>query len=112
MHALVLVAQLLLGQSATTEVVVLNSAATALPSSSGTKTSGTIGRTGLEIQNLGPNAIYCAFSAATAVVGSARKIAAGESWALDASSRVGIWCIAATADQAAGAATIVSELKP
>lgn len=103
----------LLGQttgSTTTEVLVLTTA-TALPYSGGTATSGTVGRVGIEIFNNGPNTIYCAFSSATAVVNKARPIAAGASWALDAMGRVGIWCIAATASQLTGAATIVSELK-
>lgn len=87
--------------AATTEVLVLTTA-TELPRLSG--------RAGIEIQNNGPNAIHCAFSSAAAVVGTARSIAAsGGTWALGASSRTRIWCVAATAAQVTGAATVVSE---
>lgn len=91
--------------SKTTEVLVLNSAATLI-----TRTTSTRGRLAVELFNNGPNTIWCAFSSATAVISKARPIAAGTSWALDASSDVDIYCKAATADQVTGAATVVSEL--
>jgi hypothetical protein len=89
--------------SATTEVLVLNSAATALPK--------LVGREAVEVYNHGPNTIFCSFTSAGAVVDKARPILAEGSWAVDAIGRVDIWCIAKTADQVTGAATIVSEIK-
>lgn len=69
-------------------------------------------RSAVEIQNLGPNPIYCALGySSMARVGKARKIGAGEAWAVDAPHTLPIWCIAATASQVSGAATIVSEIK-
>ena len=91
--------------SATTEVLVLTTA-TQLPQTA----TAPRGRSAIEIQNLGPNSIFCAFSSATAVVNKARRIQSGESWAIDAKSHIPIYCIAATANQVTGAATIVSEL--
>lgn len=91
--------------SKTSEVLVLNSAATLL-----TQTTSTKGRKALEIFNNGPNTIWCAFTSATAVVNKSRPISSGGSWALDAGSNVAIYCLAATADQVTGAATVVSEL--
>lgn len=86
----------------TTEVLVLTTA-TELPRLSN--------RAGIEIQNLGPNPIYCAVgSSAAAVVNKSRQIAAtGGTWVLSASNRTRIWCVAATAAQVTGAATVVSE---
>src|SRR5688572_9156284 len=92
--------------SKTSEVLVLASAATALPQTA----TAPRGRSAIEIFNNGPNTIYCAFSSATAVVAKARPIAAGTAWAVDAKSHIPIYCISATADQVTGAATIVSEL--
>lgn len=91
--------------SKTTEVLVLTTA-TAMPQTS----TGPRGRSAIEIFNNGPNSIYCAFTEAAAVVNKARPIAAGTSWSIDARSHIGIWCIAATANQVTGAATVVSEL--
>lgn len=85
------------------ETLVLASAAVEMPRTSG--------RTAIEMQNLGPNPIYCAFTQAGAVATKARRIAAGETWALDIKHTVRIWCIAGTADQVTGAATIVTELR-
>lgn len=85
-----------------TEVLVLNSAATELTRSEG--------RGAVEIQNLGPNAIFCAFTSAGAVVNKARQILPDASWSLDLKSPVKVYCIAATADQVTGNATIVTEI--
>lgn len=88
----------------TTEVLVLASAAVELPRLSQ--------RRGLEIQNRGPNSIYCALgSSAAAVVTKARELQNGDAWSLDATEAIRIFCIAATADQVTGAATIVTELR-
>jgi hypothetical protein len=88
----------------TTEVLVLTTA-TALPNLSG--------RMGIEILNLGPNDIWCALGSSTlAVVNKSRKVAAsGGSWSLSAGDKIKIWCIASTANQVTGAATIVTELR-
>ncbi len=92
------------GVSTTTEVLVLTTA-TKLPNTVSAK-----GRVGLEIQNLGPNQIFCAFSAATAVVDKARMVAVDGAWKVDAPEHTSIWCVAATANQITGNATIVSEI--
>lgn len=84
------------------EVLVSNASATQLPSTSG--------RHSVEILNNGPNTIYCAFNSTYAVVNKARPIRSGDSWSLDAPSTVKIYCIAATAVQVTGAATIVTEM--
>lgn len=68
-------------------------------------------RTAIEIQNLGPNPIYCALgSSSLAVVGKARRIDAdGGIWPLHLSYHVPIYCITSV-DQVTGAATITTEL--
>lgn len=87
----------------TTEVLVLTTA-TAMPQLAN--------RRGIELQNLGPNPIYCALTDATrAVVNKARRVDAGGSWALDVPGTTPIYCIAATAAQATGAATIATEAR-
>jgi hypothetical protein len=87
----------------TTEVLV-GTTATAMPQLPN--------RRGVELQNLGPNPIYCALTDATkAVVGRARRVDAGGSWALDIPSTTPIYCIAATAAQVTGAATIATEAR-
>lgn len=64
---------------------------------------------GFEIQNLGPNPIWCAFGVA-AVANKARLIAAnGGSWSAGVTGYVLVNCIAGTANQVTGAATIISE---
>jgi hypothetical protein len=61
-----------------------------------------------EVQNLGPNDIFCAGSSAGAVANKARRIAAnGGAWSFSGGDAV--WCVAATANQVTGAATITSE---
>ncbi len=109
--ALVLVLSSVVATAAptTSEVLVLTTATEITNTQTGR-------RVAVEIQNLGPNAIFCAFSSATAVVNKSRIIAAysagspADSWAIDAEAYVRIWCKAATASQVTGAATIVSEL--
>lgn len=87
------------------EVLVLASAATRVD-------PGTMrARKGLEIQNLGPNPIYCAPGvSADAVSTKARKISTGESWGISLFYGIAVYCIAASADQVTGAATIVTEV--
>jgi hypothetical protein len=105
---LALSAQALAG-TFTNEVLVLNSAATLV-------TTSLLSRRGIEIQNLGPNSIFCGVVAATAdaaavvVVNKARKLAAGEAWGLSLPEGRKVFCIAATADQVTTAATIVTEV--
>lgn len=97
-------------QSVTSEVLVLTSATELTRTIAGGK------RVAMEIQNLGPNAIFCAFTSATAVVNKARMIAAkpasgaADSWALDVIPETRVFCVAATANQVTTAATVVSEL--
>jgi hypothetical protein len=71
------------------------------------------GRRAIELQNLGPNAIYCTVDGqaplATGALG--RKIDAGATWSLTAADTVTIKCIAASAAQVTTAATQVTELK-
>lgn len=87
------------------ERLVLNSASTTVPASA------LAGRRAIEIQNLGPNAIFCNVNGA-AVVNKNRKISTDGSWAFDCSDTAcAVQCIAATGDQVTGAATIVTELK-
>ena len=68
------------------------------------------GRRAIELQNLGPNTIYCALSA-TPVLTKSRRIQTGESWALDLPDVIPVRCIAATAAQVTGAATIVTQTR-
>jgi hypothetical protein len=90
----------------TTEVLVLASATTAVP------TSALAGRRAIELQNIGSNSIFCCVGAScTAVVNKTRKIAVGDAWSIDAGAAVVVRCIAATADQTTGVATIVTEVK-
>lgn len=93
--------------SATAEVLVLNSAATAVPASA------LSGRKAIEIQNLGPNAIYCRCDGTNPVVSKARKLdASGGLFSIDCDDTAcACKCIAATADQVTTAATIVTEIK-
>lgn len=96
-----LVAALLLGQtSLTTETLVLTTS-TAMPKWTN--------RRAIEIQNLGPNTIYCSLTAA-AVVGKSRAIVPGGTWSLEINYKIPIYCIAATANQVTGAATITTEV--
>lgn len=86
------------------EVLVLASAATAL------NPSPLFNSKSLLIQNLGPNPIFIGFSAAEAVVNKARRLAQYDTFTVDRQG-VGLYAIAASADQVTGAATIVLELQ-
>jgi predicted secreted protein len=89
----------------TNEVLVLTSAATRVD------TDTMRSRKAIEIQNLGPNAIYCAIGAsADAVLTKSRRLSAGETWSFTAFFGKTVYCRAATADQITGAATIVTEI--
>lgn len=89
---------------ATTEVLVSSSVATALPASA------LYQRRTVEVQNLGPNPIYVAFTSAGAVVDKARKLATGDTWTVSGTGFT-LYAIASTADQLTTAATIVSEVQ-
>lgn len=95
------------GTGKTTEWVVTNAAG------GSSFTIGLGGRRAVEFQNLGPNAIYCTVGGETPLATGAlgRKIDAGATWSLSASSAVTLRCIAATAAQVTGAATQVTELR-
>jgi hypothetical protein len=69
-------------------------------------------RKGIEVQNLGPGAIFCKVSNSTptAVLNKARRLATNESWAIDLPPGYRISCIA-SANQVTGAATIVTEVR-
>jgi hypothetical protein len=71
-------------------------------------------RKAVEIQNLGPNAIFCTVDGQTPLSTGAlgRKIAATDgTWTLDAGADIVIKCIAAAAPQATPACTQVTELR-
>jgi hypothetical protein len=70
-------------------------------------------RRAVEIYNAGPNTIYCTVGGEvpTADNKSGRPVQPGASWTMNASAQVTLKCIAATAAQATGAATIVTELR-
>lgn len=91
----------------TTEVLVSNAAGgTAVPSATFS------GRRTLEIQNLGPNDIYCTVDGSAPVVNKSRKVAAnGGSFALAVGGQIPVKCIADAAAQVTGAATIATEIK-
>ena len=90
----------------TTEVLVSNAGGgTAVPTTALTQ------RKSIELQNLGPNAIFCTVDGTAPVVNKARQIAANGTWALDVGPAVVLTCIAATAAQVTGAATIATEVR-
>lgn len=94
----------------TNEVLVLASAAVQVDTGSVAAAAGGQ-RRGLEIQNLGPNAIYCSVGeSAAAVTTKSRKLNTGDAWALDLVAGRHVYCKAVTADQVTGAATIVTEV--
>lgn len=72
-------------------------------------TTGLVGRKATEVQNLGPNPIFCQLRNGNGLaVNKGRKVDAnGGSWAVDGIHDV--WCIS-SANQVTGAATIVTEL--
>jgi hypothetical protein len=86
-----------------TEVLVLASASTAVPTTPQTE------RKAIEIYNNGPNAIYCK-PGGTGVVNTTREIAPNSSWYIEIGPSVAIGCRAATADQVTTAATVVTEI--
>jgi hypothetical protein len=96
---------LVTGQTPTlTQEVLVLTTVTTIPSLSGRKA--------VELQNLGPNSIFCALtSSSAAVLNKARRISAGDSWALDVGDTIPIYCIAATAAQVTGAATVVTQVR-
>lgn len=63
----------------------------------------------MELQNLGPQPIWCAFSQATAVIGKSRRIGQGDTWSVN-SQNFTVWCITSVA-QVSSAATIASEVE-
>lgn len=70
-----------------------------------------LGRRAVEIQNLGPNAIFCAVhDSSAAVVNKARRIDPFTAFAVDLPPGRTVYCIAASANQSTGAATIVTEV--
>ena len=98
---------MLLGQAAPTAEVLVLTTATELPAINS--------RAAIEIQNLGPNPIFCALKdSAKAVVNKARRLDAvgGQNvWAFDAPAGLKVYCIASTANQVTTAATIVTQLQ-
>lgn len=72
------------------------------------------GRTGFEIQNLGPNPIWCTTSGVSshARINRARRVEAnGDVFPINGKDAVVVWCITSTAPQVAGGGTIVSEAR-
>lgn len=97
----------------TTEVTVTNAAGGTTLTNAATAL---VNRKAVEIQNLGPNPIYCTIDGTAPVVLKARRIdalgaTASSPWSIDAGPNIVIRCIAATAAQATTAATIVSEVR-
>jgi hypothetical protein len=92
--------------SLATEVLVLTTAGgTRVDSATSTY------RRGCEVQNLGPNAIYCAVGSEAPVSTKSRQVVSGEAWAINVRAGVPIKCIVASTNQATGAATIVTEAR-
>lgn len=97
----------------TTEVCVTNAAGGSFVPGGGAHAPLT-GRKAIELQNLGPNAIYCTVdgSAPLATGANGRQIAATTGvWSLDVGPSVAIRCIAAAAAQVTPACTMVTELR-
>lgn len=71
------------------------------------------GRRGVEIWNHGPNTIWCTVTGLSkwARVNKSRGIVPGDAWPVDGKDTNPIWCIAETAAQVTGAATILSEIR-
>jgi hypothetical protein len=93
------------GGGRTSEVLVLTSGAVTLTSLAY--------RRAFEIQNLGPNAIYCTIDGQAPLKTGAlgRKIDSGSTWAMNAADSIVVKCIAATADQSTTAATQFTEIR-
>lgn len=86
----------------TTEVLVgITSTATPSPA--------LLGRRSIEVQNLGPNPIFCALNA-PAVLNKSRQITTNSSWDIDLGPGVVVNCICSVL-QVTGAATIVTEVR-
>lgn len=85
----------------TTEVLVLTTA-TALPQSS-------VYRRGMLIENRGPNAIWCAMGSSSKAVANKSHRVAPNGGTLAFNGPDLWWCVAETANQVTGAATVVSE---
>lgn len=87
----------------TKEVLVLHSAPTLIPRIPLA--------TGFELLNRGPNSIFCSVGSdsTAAVVNKAREIPSGGSWSGPVRGDTPMYCIAATADQLTGAATILTD---
>lgn len=91
----------------TTEVLVDNTTVTLMPATA------LSGRKAVELQNLGPNPIYCTVGGETPLTTGAlgRRVDAGATWALDVGPGVVVRCLAGSADQVTTAATQVTELR-
>lgn len=87
----------------TTEVLTLTTATNLIPTP-------LFFRQSVAVQNLGPNPIYVAYSAAGAVVNKAWKLATGDTFSVSGQS-FSLWAIT-TVDQVTGAATVIMELEP
>jgi len=73
-------------------------------------TAGFGARSGVVIQNNGPNAIYCRISVSTSLaVGYGYVITSGSTWSFPLPAQIPVYCLAATANQVAAAATDVTE---
>jgi len=96
--------------SVTSEVLVLNSG---MPDGGQPVPASPLsGRRAIELFNSGPNTIYCTADGTNPVATKARPIASNASWSLDCDpTACPIKCIAATANQITGAATIATEIK-
>lgn len=99
--------------SVSTEVLVLSVAADGgVSTGTPVPASPLSGRKAIEICNAGPNTISCHADGTTVVAGKGREIAADSCWSLDCDGTAcPVRCIAATADQATGNATNVTEIK-
>lgn len=97
--ALVLLPALAFGATYSTEQLVLTTS---------TQISRPATSQGLELLNLGPNAIWCSVGVAP-VSGKSRKVAPGASWSVGIGANVAIFCLADTANQVTGGATVVTE---
>lgn len=90
----------------TAEVCITNAAG-------GTTITNMTSRKAIELQNLGPNSIFCTVGGETPLATGAmgRKIAADTVWSLDAGSAITLKCIAASAAQVTPACTMVTQLR-
>lgn len=63
----------------------------------------------IDIQNLGPNAIWANIGGAAAVATKSHQILTGATWSIDLPAEVQVHILASTANQVTGAATIITE---